>query len=93
MGLKAAAYTALSAACFPIAGMLAAPDLRAMLAVLGFAFSMAALLAIVIYRKALTEEQSTPAVTSRLTAGMVAVGCLGIGQLLIIVPATVRAFG
>lgn len=93
MALKAAAYAALSGGCFPIAGMAASPDLKPLLAALGLSFSAASLLAIAIYRKSLRPEQRSPAMSTRLGAGMVAVGCLAVGQIVMIVLTVLNRMG
>jgi hypothetical protein len=84
LALKAFAYGGLSAGCFPIAGMVARPELKPMLAAFGLAFSLASLLAIFIFRRSLTQEQRTPRMSTTLGAGATAVICLAIAQLVII---------
>jgi drug/metabolite transporter (DMT)-like permease len=93
MALKAAAYAALSGGCFPIAGMVASPDLKPLLAAFGLSFSAASLLAIAIYRKSLHPDQATPALKTRLAAGMVAVVCLAIGQIVMIAVTVINRMG
>ena len=93
MALKAAAYAALSAGCFPIAGMAAAPEAKPMLAAFGLAFSAASLLAIVIYYKSLRPEQALPAVKTRLAAGAVAVACFAVAQIVMIAVTVINRGG
>jgi hypothetical protein len=93
MGLKASAYAALSAGCFPIAGSVASADLRPMLAAFGLAFSLASLLAITIYRKGLSQDQATSGLRTRLTLAMILVLCIAASQIIAIVMEVIRRLG
>lgn len=93
MGLKAAAYAALSAGFFPIAGSVASADLRPMLAAFGLACSLASLLAIAIYRKGLTPEQKTSNLQTRLSFATVLVVCVAVSQVVVIVMEILRRLG
>lgn len=88
MAMKAAAYTALSAGCWPIGGLLIRPDLSGILAVFGLAFSVAALLAVFIYRRG-----SEPQQARALNGALVLLILLGTAQLFWVVRETRAQFG
>ncbi|XHC24298.1 MAG: hypothetical protein ACFHWZ_12260 [Phycisphaerales bacterium] len=93
MALKAAAYAALSGGCYPIAGMVASPDLKPLLAAFGLSFSAASLLAVAIYRSSLRPEQRSAQMSSRLAAGTVAVVCLAVAQIVMIAVTVINRSG
>ena len=82
--LKTYAYGGLSAGCFPIAGMLASNEMKPLLAAFGLAFTLAALLALFIFRRSLTPDQKTPRMSTTMGAGVTALVCIGVSQLVII---------
>ncbi len=84
MGAKAAGYGLLSAIFYPGLGMAADQSVKPMLAAFGFVCALVASLALFIYRRALSEEERTPLMASRLGAAAVAIAFLAVGQLIII---------
>lgn len=88
MALKAVAYTALSAGCWPIGGLLIRPDLSGMLAVIGLAFSAAALLAIGIYRRG-----THPEIARRLVGALLLLLALALSQYGWVVKETIARRG
>ena len=93
MGAKAAGYGLLSAVFSPGMSMMAEPSLKPMLTAFGLVCAIVALLAMFIYRRALSDEERTPLIASRLGAGAVAIVCLAIGQLVFIALTIARQLG
>lgn len=84
MGAKAAGYGLLSAIFSPGMSMVAEPSLKPMLTAFGLVCAIVALLALFLYRRALSPDERTPLMASRLGAGAVAIACLAISQLVFI---------